>query len=96
MITSTSCVDLGSSAKLTQCQNEGCVEHAAFVEIVNERGDGLVPGRQTRPTFRINVDVVIPATLVDRRERNAGLHETPGKQASLPERIPDVGVANCV
>ena len=88
--------ELWGAAKLPQRDHHRGLEEPARVEIVDQRGDGLVPGGEPGLEGDKERAVVVPAAVVDRHERHPRLDEPAGEEGLLAEGVAPVGIADTV
>ena len=88
--------ELWGAAKLTQRDHHRRLEEPAGVEVVDQRGDGLVPGGEPGLEGVKQRAVVVPAAVVDGHERHPRLDEPAGEEGLLAEGVSPVGIADTV
>src|SRR5690606_27714301 len=71
----------GGAAKFTAPDDEGGVEQAALLEILEQGGDRLVDHAAVVGELGVEVAVVIPGGVDDVHEAHAALDHAPGLQA---------------
>ena len=76
-------VDLRRAAELGVDHDEGGIEQAAFVEVADEGGVGLVEIGHLGAVGALDIVVVIPAAVGERDETHAGFDEAAGDQKML-------------
>ena len=79
------------AAELTAPDDESFVEHAALLEVLDQRGGSLidVPGRLHDSV--LDVAVVIPAAVIEVNKAYAPFRQAAGEQAVGGEREPSAG-----
>ena len=97
MIASAGRVQFRRPAKLAHHNDQRFIQHASFIEILNERCQRQIQRRNQPDSHfrsgvaflqpRIKIVVRVPSAIVDRHKRHAAFHQPACQQAALPDRF---------
>ena len=85
-------LDVGGASELAAPDDEGLVEHPAFLEILQEGGEGLVDAGAVLGEVLAEAVVLVPVAGTHFDEAHAGLGEAAGEEA-LAAEVVGVGVS---
>ena len=93
MVAARVLVHLRRAAKLAHRNDERIRQHAALIEIADERGEALIEGRHFLVEVLENLLVMVPAAAVHGDKAHAAFDEPAGHEAALAELVVSVFVA---
>ena len=79
--------DLGRAAEFARATTSVVSSKPALVEVLDQGGDGEFERRQLLRQSSKMLGVVVPAAVVERDERHAGLDQPPGQQSRWPNGL---------
>ena len=93
VVASVGFVDLGRPSKFGRHHNQGTVKQAALIQVGDQGGERLVQFRTLFLESRLDVGVMVPATISKGNETHARFHKAPGEQHTLTCGIAAILVA---